>query len=132
MTCFTDFTASQWSLSSVWESNCRILSFVNCLLQQILYQESVQITCIELQEFSQVEHTVHLGPAQEAQPVIHQKFTSSNKWTPLCQVLMVLGTNCICYKDPKWLSWVDENFVPMTYTILSGKKLKVFSPKSET
>ena len=45
---------------------------------------------------------------------------------------MVLGTNCICYKNPKWLSCVDENFVPMTYTALSGKRLKVFSPKSET
>ena len=44
---------------------------VNSLLQYILYQESAQIMCIELQEFSQVEHIVHLGPAQEAQPVIH-------------------------------------------------------------
>ena len=39
-------------------------------MKRILYQESVQITCIKLHEFSQVEHTVHLGPGQEAEPVI--------------------------------------------------------------
>ena len=40
-------------------------------MKSILYQESVQITCIKLHEFSQVEHTVFLGPGQEAEPVIH-------------------------------------------------------------
>ena len=44
---------------------------------------------------------------------------------------MILGTNRICHKNPKWLSCVDEIFVPRTYTVLSGKRLKVFSPKSE-
>ena len=45
---------------------------------------------------------------------------------------MILETNRICHKNPKWLSCVDEIFVPTTYTVLSGKRLKVFSPKSET
>ena len=45
---------------------------------------------------------------------------------------MILETNRICHKNPKWLSCVDEIFVPRTYTLLSGKRLKVFSPKSET
>ena len=40
-------------------------------MKRILYQESVQITCIKLHEFSQVEHTEHLGPGQEAEPVIN-------------------------------------------------------------
>ena len=40
-------------------------------MKRILYQESVQITCIKIHEFSQVEHTEHLGPGQEAEPVIH-------------------------------------------------------------
>ena len=39
-------------------------------MKRTLHQESVQITCIKLHEFSQVEHTVHLGPDQEAEPVI--------------------------------------------------------------
>ena len=36
---------------------------VNSLLQYILYQESAQIMCIELQEFSQVEHTCVFRPS---------------------------------------------------------------------
>ena len=96
------------------------------------HQESVHIICIELQEFSQVEHPVHLGPAQEAEPMISEKFSLTNKWTPLCLVLMVLGRNHICYKNSKWFSCIDKIFVPMTNIVLSGKRLKVFSPKAET
>ena len=51
-------------------------------MKRILYQESVQITCIKLHEFSQVEHNVHLGPGQEAEPVTLQKFSLTHKWTP--------------------------------------------------
>ena len=51
-------------------------------MKRILYQESVQITCIKLHEFSQVEHNVFLGPVQEAEPVIPSKFSLTHKWTP--------------------------------------------------
>ena len=64
-------------------------------MKRILYQESVQVTCIKIHEFSQVEHTA-FRPRPRSRTCDTLEVFFNPQMDPLCIVILGLGTNRNC------------------------------------